>query len=427
MNEFSIALTKLISLLANTTKSSSLQNSPVSQTLLLNSNFSAIQWLGAQNIYPKVYWHSRNSREEVVALGANKFFNSLNEITKLELGQRVWCVCAFPANNLQKNSQYFLPKIELSRFDKDWTIKINLSDNILNDINFLKNLKLEFNKLQPLNCKIVDTFQLPQKPQWLSLIEKALQEIKAQKFKKVVLARQTIINLQEAILPEQLLYASSLVNHHSYHFLFAPDSQNCFLASTPECLFQREGNAVQTEALAGTIGRGQNSMEDIELANWLTHDSKNLREIQFVVDDILERLTPLATQIEVESQARLVRLSKVQHLKREISAQIKPEINFAEVLYALLPTAAVAGLPRKNALEFINNNEPFARGWYSGSFGFVSSHWSEFCVAIRCALINNKQITLYAGAGIVQGSNPEMEWQELDKKTATLLSLIEKL
>ncbi|EDP57349.1 chorismate-binding protein, partial [Vibrio sp. AND4] len=110
-----------------------------------------------------------------------------------------------------------------------------------------------------------------------------------------------------------------------------------------------------------------------------------------------------------------------------INAELKPGINGVQLLATLQPTAAVAGLPRTESMQFILNNEPFARGWYAGSMGYISHERAEFCVAIRSALVLNDQLQLFAGAGIVPGSIAEHEWAELDKKMSTLLSLISDL
>ena len=202
------------------------------------------------------------------------------------------------------------------------------------------------------------------------------------------------------------------------------DKGHSFIGSTPERLYARQGQELYTEALAGTIGRGKNASHDMELANWLANDAKNLNENQYVVDDIIERLTPHSDDVCVEEEARLVRLRKVQHLKRSIHANLKQGVNGVQLLSALQPTAAVAGLPRKESMAFIQKHEPFARGWYAGSMGFISHQRAEFCVAIRSALVLGDEVQLFAGAGIVPGSVAEHEWQELDKKMSTLLSLI---
>ncbi|MCG6480780.1 chorismate-binding protein, partial [Vibrio parahaemolyticus] len=145
-----------------------------------------------------------------------------------------------------------------------------------------------------------------------------------------------------------------------------------FMGSTPERLYFRQGLDLHTEALAGTIGRGQNATQDMALSNWLAQDTKNLNENQYVVDDIVDRLTPHAETVTVEQEAHLVRLRKVQHLKRRIHAQLNAGVNGVQLLSALQPTAAVAGVPRKEAFDFITQHEPFARGWYAGSMGYFS-------------------------------------------------------
>lgn len=242
--------------------------------------------------------------------------------------------------------------------------------------------------------------------------------------KKVVLARRSTVQLDNTLSAAQLLKASYLNNHHSFHFLLSLDSKHSFMGSTPERLYSRVGHELHTEALAGTIGRGNNATHDMELANWLSQDSKNLNENQYVVDDIVERLSPHSEMVEVETEPRLVRLRKVQHLKRNIHASLKTGTNGVQLLSALQPTAAVAGLPRKESMQFILDNEPFARGWYAGSMGYISHERAEFCVAIRSALVLGDQVQLFAGAGIVPGSVAEHEWAELDKKMSTLLTLI---
>ncbi|MDG0557088.1 chorismate-binding protein, partial [Klebsiella quasipneumoniae] len=93
-------------------------------------------------------------------------------------------------------------------------------------------------------------------------------------------------------------------------------------------------------------------------------------------------------------------------------------------LLQLQPTAAVAGLPRRAALAFIQRHEPFSREWYAGSAGYLSLAQSEFCVALRSAKVDNDTLRLYAGAGIVSGSDALQEWQEIDNKAAGLRSLL---
>jgi menaquinone-specific isochorismate synthase len=98
----------------------------------------------------------------------------------------------------------------------------------------------------------------------------------------------------------------------------------------------------------------------------------------------------------------------------------------ATCLQRLQPTAAVAGLPRQAAREFIAQHEPFDRQWYAGSAGYISLARSEFTVALRSAAVTGNLLDLFAGAGIVAGSDAAQEWQEIENKAAGLRTLLEE-
>ena len=158
------------------------------------------------------------------------------------------------------------------------------------------------------------------------------------------------------------------------------------------------------------------------LGEWLLNDDKNQRENMLVVEDICQRLQHSTQTLEV-LPAQVVRLRKVQHLRRCIWTELK-QADDEQCLHMLQPTAAVAGLPRQPAREFIQKVEPFNREWYAGSAGYLSPDQSEFCVALRSARVQDDSLRLYAGAGIVSGSDPEQEWQEIENKAAGLRSLL---
>jgi menaquinone-specific isochorismate synthase len=388
-----------------------------------------IDWLEAQPHYPKFYWQSRDTREEVVALGQlHTFSEAAPAYTILAENQRVWGGRSFDGHT-DKNRRcmsafFFLPQIELIRFDHSWRIAVNISMSVEKAIAALKQLVIDVAELPPLATSISSLTHTPSEQQWHRLVGDVLTGIENNQFKKVVLARKTTVDVKQPISPAQLLKASYRENHHSFHFMMVLSKELAFVGSTPERLYRRVGQQLETEALAGTIGRGDNAADDMKLANWLTQDVKNINENQYVVDDILQSLAPHSDEVYLEQELRLVRLRKVQHLKRNIVAQLNKGINAVQLLQALQPTAAVAGLPRNEAMAFIEQREPFARGWYAGSVGYLSHERAEFCVAIRSALLMKDEVQLFAGAGIVPGSVAEHEWQELDKKMSTLLSLI---
>lgn len=239
---------------------------------------------------------------------------------------------------------------------------------------------------------------------------------------KVVLARATRLMLNKPLSCGAFMAASRQVNHHCFHFMLRFDAAQAFLGSSPERLYLRHQQNLETEALAGTASNDENSAQATELANWLMHDEKNQRENLLVVDDICQRLQGGVVAVDV-MPPEIIRLRKVQHLRRRIHAQLN-RANDADCLQRLQPTAAVAGLPRNVARQFITENEPFSRGWYAGSAGYLSLKQSEFSVSLRSAWVADKQIHLYAGAGIVAGSDAAQEWQEINNKSAGLRTLL---
>ncbi|MDA0147915.1 isochorismate synthase [Vibrio sp. LaRot3] len=425
MSYFQQAITELI----NRVKDANDGETRLVQVLPQKPDFACIDWLQAQPLFPKFYWQSRDTQEEVVALGQlYTFTDPAPAYACINEGQRIWGGRSFDGQT-DKNpdcpeSFFFLPQIELIREETCWSLAVNFHHDKQLAIKALSGLKQQVSNLLPLSAHVNKMSHSPEQPQWSQLVEQALTGIEQQAFKKVVLARKTTLELDTAICGTQLLKSSIEHNHQSFHFMLALDDTHCFLGSTPERLYQRLGSDLYTEALAGTIGRGDSASQDMKLANWLSQDSKNLNENQFVVDDIIERLTPYSESVTVEHEVRLVRLRKVQHLKRSIRAHLQSGVNGVQLLSCLQPTAAVAGLPRKESMDFIQKHEPFARSWYAGSMGYISHEKAEFCVAIRSAQVVDEQVHLYAGAGIVPGSIAEHEWQELNKKMATLLSLI---
>ncbi|OEE68040.1 isochorismate synthase [Enterovibrio norvegicus FF-33] len=388
-----------------------------------------IEWLDAQPIYPKFYWQTRDGREEVMALGQVKTFTDPAAAENvLSTNQRIWGGRSFDGRTARNQrclqSFFFLPQIEVARQDDTWTLTVNLGGDLLKTQAALSKVTMAHPTLSPPECHILSTEHSPSFPDWSAMIDRALTHIEQTDLQKVVLARKTSLSLDRPVSAAQLLKASRDQNRANFHFMLALDEKHCFVGSTPERLFNRHGQDLSTEALAGTIGRGKSAEDDLALAKWLLNDSKNVYENRLVVDDISSRLASHCQTLTIEKTPHLVRLRKVQHLKRAIDASLNKGVSSATLLDTLQPTAAIAGLPREDAVAFIVENEPFARGWYSGSVGYLSAECSEFCVAIRSALMMGDSLQLFAGAGIVPGSVAESEWKELDRKMSTLLSLL---
>jgi len=177
---------------------------------------------------------------------------------------------------------------------------------------------------------------------------------------------------------------------------------------------------VETEALAGSVGRGGTPEADAELAQSLVESSKIQHEQGLVVDAICEQLAPLGEVREGEQRVR--KLDNIQHLQTPISATLDADAHVLDIVAALHPTPAVGGLPPDVAADTIREVETFERGWYAAPVGwFDAAGDGEFLVGIRSGVAGGQQATLFAGNGIVRDSNPQEEWDEIQLKYRPLL------
>jgi len=397
----------------------------------LNDAFDPLAWLNAQQSFPQFYWQQRNGDEEYAALGATKKFSSLS--TARHFLQRyphcpdlrVVGVNAFePAQG-----SLFLPRLLWQRNGGTATLRLVLcSDTSLkDDARHAREFICCLEESRPVDAvvqPVVSETHRPEKSGWLALVSRATDAVAQGEFDKVVLARATDLQFSQPVNPAALMAASRRVNFQCYHFFIRFDAAHAFLGSSPERLWRRRGTLLRTEALAGTVASHPDDAKAARLGDWLMHDDKNQRENMLVVEDICQRLQREGGVLDV-LPPQIVRLRKVQHLRRCIWTALQ-QPNDEQCLMLLQPTAAVAGLPRQAAWEFIAGNEPFDREWYAGSAGYLSLAQSEFCVALRSARVEKACVRLYAGAGIVSGSDPEQEWQEIENKAAGLRSLLLK-
>jgi menaquinone-specific isochorismate synthase len=161
------------------------------------------------------------------------------------------------------------------------------------------------------------------------------------------------------------------------------------------------------------------------LARQLLTSDKDLREHQHVVASILRRLADLGLKPDSEAQPGLLVLPNVQHLCTPLSGPITDDTHILDLAETLHPTPALGGAPREKALPDIAAWEPFDRGLFGGLVGWVDTQGQgELAVGIRSALVEGSHARLFAGAGIVKGSDPELEFQETSLKMEALLRCI---
>ena len=201
-----------------------------------------------------------------------------------------------------------------------------------------------------------------------------------------------------------------------------------FLGAAPERLVQLDGRRVETAALAGSARRGRNPEEDARLARELCESKKEQAEHAVVVRALREALSESCDEIAAPEAPRLLRLEGIQHLETPLVGTLRDEASVLELAGRLHPTPAVAGAPQQAALAWIAQREELERGWYAGAIGVVRHDGGgEFCVALRSALLCGENAHLFAGAGIVAGSDPDAELRETRLKLRAMLGALVEL
>jgi menaquinone-specific isochorismate synthase len=241
---------------------------------------------------------------------------------------------------------------------------------------------------------------------------------------KVVLARRTDFRFAEAPDPFLLLHRLRAANPEGFHFAFQPEDGMTFLGVSPERLYRREGRRILSEAVAGTRRRGDSAHEDQAMGDALLESEKDRREHRFVADEVGRKLDGLCRSYRADREVSLLKLARLQHLRRGFEGTLRTAVDDAAIVAALHPTPAVAGNPTEAAVAEIASREPFHRGWYAGPLGWVGAGGADFTVAIRSGLLTGNRLALFTGAGIVRGSMPLAEWEELENKLAGFVRAI---
>ena len=259
---------------------------------------------------------------------------------------------------------------------------------------------------------------------WRTGIEHVLHEIGQQRLQKGVFTRRVVHHANAPVDPIPILERLDAQEDPAYRFLVQPTADTAFVGLSPERLYRRRNDSIESEALAGTTRRGSAPEADAVLGEALLQSRKDRHEHDLVRQHIEENLTPLAEELVSDQEPHLEQLAFVQHLRTDVRGRLKPGVRDADVLAALHPTPAVCGLPTVTALDVLRQHEGFDRGLYCGLVGTWRPDEAEFAVAIRSALVRGNEIELFAGAGIVEGSDPDAEWEETVEKLRTIGDVI---
>jgi salicylate biosynthesis isochorismate synthase/menaquinone-specific isochorismate synthase len=255
-------------------------------------------------------------------------------------------------------------------------------------------------------------------------VEGATARIDAGEFSKVVLAREVIVSAGAAHDPAAVFGA--MREQFPACFCFCCGTpEAAFIGASPELLVRRAGASVSTVALAGSTRRSSDPAVDDHLGEQLLRSDKDRREQRIVAERIVRALRPHAVWVEAAAEPEIVRVANIQHLATPVIAQLAEPHSAIEMAGLLHPTPAVGGEPWPRAATAIAELEGMDRGWYAAPVGWMdATEDGEFCVALRSALLRDRVAHLFAGVGVVAGSDPAAELAETEVKLGALLPLL---
>jgi menaquinone-specific isochorismate synthase len=280
--------------------------------------------------------------------------------------------------------------------------------------------------LPPITRVAVDKYRdVPDRETYAQTIFSVLGEIKPSQLEKVVISRSHHVKVGTGFSGVSAMQVLRNAYPKCTSFFFSFPGKGTFFGSTPERLIRLKDKFVQTEALAGTIARGNNIEEDRILAETLMGSHKEREEHNLVMEQIIRKLEPIISDIQYSSSPRILKLKNVQHLQTPITGELGKDEHILNLVARLHPTSAVAGTPTDKAMKIIGEMESHDRGWYSGPIGWINSKGDgEFYVALRSALVKDEEAHIFAGGGIVSESHPDTEWEETELKLQPIISAL---
>jgi menaquinone-specific isochorismate synthase len=261
-------------------------------------------------------------------------------------------------------------------------------------------------------------------PQWEQAVAQAVAAIKAGSLRKVVLAQDQFATAADPIDARVLL--QRLAARYPECYTYACDGM---IGATPELLIQQSGREVSALVLAGTAPRGGDPAEDEALGTGLLASAKDTEEHAYAVTSMRDALGPLCDALDVEARPSLLKLPNLQHLGTWVRGTLAANGASRSALAlaaAVHPTAAVCGTPTGAAFELIRELEHMDRERYAGPVGWVDADGNgEWGIALRCAQLSGRAARLFAGCGIVAGSDPAAELAEAQVKFRPMRGALE--
>lgn len=331
---------------------------------------------------------------------------------------------------------FIIPKISLYKFSDNYFLLYNeLTEAFASFENLYEIIEQHVEKIYQLENKLQNNLsdkgkisfieESDDEKTWDKKISELIYEIKQKRIDKIVVARRLKYQVKSELNWQKIFNDLNDSYSNCTNFLIK-SGNSIFFGSTPELLGKFENNLFFTEALAGSIKRGENAAEDLDYENQLINSKKNNVEHNEVINYIKSALQKFLDNVQIEDKPFVKKFLNIQHLHTKVKGIYKNNINIFDLIFTLFPTPAVCGMPKDKALELIKKYEEFDRGLFAGLFGwFDCSANGEFNVSIRSALIKDNLLFAYAGCGIVADSNSKEEFEETKLKLKPILSLFE--
>ncbi len=356
-------------------------------------------------------------------------------------GPHFFCSFTFYEQPLNSESPFpsasiFLPRLQVSRQANKGVLVANIKISHQSNIKIIastlwqdfQQIRAKANTLSNLTTSkpgFLTNLNISDINNFKSAVSSSLESIRANQLHKIVLAHAVDVTSPVPFQVVHSLHNLRRLNPGCYIFSTSNGKGQNFIGASPERLISIQNQQLVTDALAGSAPRGKTTAEDAEFANGLLHSDKERREHLVVINYITKRLIKLGLTPQMTPLPALLQLSNIQHLWTPIQTKVPSGIHPLEILAELHPTPAVAGVPRDIACQEIRRYEPFERSLYAAPLGWVDYQGnSEFIVGIRSALIDGCNARLYAGAGIVAGSDPDRELAEVQLKLQALLKAL---
>jgi menaquinone-specific isochorismate synthase len=258
---------------------------------------------------------------------------------------------------------------------------------------------------------------------WKERVAQAITRIESGAVDKVVLARDIRATAEKDI--DQRAILSKLNVEYPSTWTFAVDG---LVGATPELLLRLSRGMVTSRVLAGTIPKTGDDEKDLALAGSLARSSKDLEEHEYAVRSVADALEPFCSSTNVPESPFVLHLANVMHLATDVTGALiegKKHVDAFALLKSLHPSAAVCGTPRNIAFDIIDEIEGMNRGRYAGPVGWIDARGDgELGIALRTGQIEGRTVAIYAGCGIVAGSNPEKEVEESNAKMIPMRSAL---